>query len=265
LIIPYYKKRIDNLKMIGIIYKISNTEDIRLYVGSTFGSINQRFSQHKLNAKSEDRTQYNGVLYVAMIEIGIDKFKIEVIETVECEDKNELHQYEQNHIDRLEPEFNFQRACHTAETREAWRKAYEERRIANRTPEETLANTDRVKKWHTDNKEHIKEYKKQLYLKKKAEIQAKHKTYYQENKEHLKAKAKENAKKNPKTTITCECGSNYKQGQKTRHLKTDKHKNYEEEKNMTEEEKEVAKTQAIETKEIEKKEKRRQRYLTLGK
>ena len=235
--------------MIGSIYKISNTIDDRLYIGSTFNSVNQRFHQHKTNSRCETRKNYNGVLYVAMRELGEDKFRIEVIETVECKDKDELHTHEQRHIDELKPIFNYQKAHHTAETKKIWRKQYEKNRAENRTEEEKLANNERIKKWHTDNKAHVKEYKKQHYLKNKTAIADKHKSYYEANKEHLKAKAKLYAKATPKIKTLCECGGSYMTGQKNRHCQTDLHKNWILYQAMTPEEKEEDRLRIIAIKE----------------
>ena len=189
----------------GFIYKISNSQDERVYVGST-KDITKRLSWHKTKSINKNDRNYNMPLYVCMREIGRDNFSITHLETFEYDDKKDLLLKEREWIEKLSPSLN--------------------QVLPIVSIQET---TDRVKKWHTDNKEHVKEYKKQHYLKKKAEIQAKHKTYYEANKEHLKAKAKENAKKNPKTTITCECGGSYLTGQKNRHLKTDKHIDYEKE------------------------------------
>ena len=130
--------------MIGIVYKISNTEDDRLYVGTTFGSINVRFSHHKSNVKNEDRKSSKGALYVAMRELSIDKFKIEVIETVECDNKDELHEYEQKHIDELKPVFNYQRAHTTEAIRKATKKQWHDNKRANMTDADKKAETLRV-------------------------------------------------------------------------------------------------------------------------
>lgn len=206
---------------LGFIYKISNNNDNRLYIGSTFKGINERFYQHKSNCRSENRT--SSALYVAMREIGEGNFKIEVIEIIyNCTDKDELRKYEQKYIDELKPEFNCQRAHHTAETKKNRRREYEK----NRHEEKKLEDKERVKKWHTENKERVKEYKKQHYLKNKAAIAEKSKKYYEANKEHLKEYSKKHAQENPKVSISCECGGTYMTGKKNRHFKTKLHINW---------------------------------------
>ena len=57
--------------------------------------------------------------------------------------------------------------------------------------------------WRKDNKEHLQEYNRQ---------------YAENYKDKIKARKEQ--------TFTCECGSNYTYGHKTRHLKSNKHQQY---------------------------------------
>lgn len=59
------------------------------------------------------------------------------------------------------------------------------------------------KQYREDNKEQITEIKKQ---------------YYEQNKEHIAEQSKQK--------FTCECGSKYRHTSKSRHLKTQRHKNF---------------------------------------
>lgn len=63
------------------IYKIKNTENNMLYVGKTTYSLEDRFEGHINDSKDERRKHRK--LYIAMNEIGIDKFSIELIEEVD--------------------------------------------------------------------------------------------------------------------------------------------------------------------------------------
>jgi len=79
------------------------------------------------------------------------------------------------------------------------------KRIPNRTKKE----------YYCDNKEKIKEYCKQN----KKDHNKKKKEYYQKNKDKIKERKKEK--------ITCDCGSELRKVDITRHKKTQKHKVYE--------------------------------------
>lgn len=66
----------------GFIYKITNLNNNKVYIGQTIRSIEQRWSEHKHTALKETNTNYP--LYNAIRKYGIDSFKIEMIE--ECDD-----------------------------------------------------------------------------------------------------------------------------------------------------------------------------------
>ena len=210
---------------LGFIYKISNSIDDRLYIGST-SNIPRRLTRHKLNSTKVNDRNYNMAIYVCMRELGRHNFYIHHLETIEYEDKSVLLTKEREWIERLLPALN--------------------QVLPTVSAEETTA---RVKKWHTDNKEHVKEYKKQHYLKNKTANAEKRKAYYEANKEHLKAKAKLYAKATPKIKTLCECGGSYMTGQKNRHCQTDLHKNWILYQAMTPEEKEEDRLRIIAIKE----------------
>lgn len=73
----------------GIIYKITNQINQKIYIGLTRNSLQRRFSQHKYEANhGVDRP-----LYRAMRKYGIDNFTIEVIDS--ANDLSTLKQKEQ--------------------------------------------------------------------------------------------------------------------------------------------------------------------------
>lgn len=63
--------------MKGIIYKITNDVNDKVYIGKTFSSIEKRFKQHVSDSK-KDRCEKRP-LYNAMNKYGVDKFHIEEI------------------------------------------------------------------------------------------------------------------------------------------------------------------------------------------
>lgn len=67
-----------------IVYKITNTIDGKVYFGATTLTIERRWIQHKCN---HTRRQYR--LYRAMVECGINNFKLEIIKF--CENEDEMY------------------------------------------------------------------------------------------------------------------------------------------------------------------------------
>ena len=99
------------------VYKLSNTENDKLYIGSTKSSLARRLAQHRCACK-------NGTsqLYQAMKEIGADKFNIQLL--VECE---ELRQREQVFIEAfqsIEKGYNQLRAFLSNEKKKAIKREY---------------------------------------------------------------------------------------------------------------------------------------------
>lgn len=94
-----------NRYLTGKIYKIFNTIDDKIYVGSsTQSTLAKRMSQHR-NVYKRDRCK-NIKLYIHMKEIGIDNFKIELIELYPCNSKDELHAREGHWCRTLNAELN---------------------------------------------------------------------------------------------------------------------------------------------------------------
>ena len=159
---------------VGMVYKIMNSINNDIYVGSTIRTLNQRFSGHKLDHKGEDRRNYNGKLYTAMRELDIDNFSIHLLECINFEDKSILLICEQKHIDELKPAYNTNNSynIHPRGSAESNHRHYVNS-IAKRTDERKEEIKEYVKNWTTENKAQVVEYKKQLYIKDKAAIQEK--------------------------------------------------------------------------------------------
>jgi group I intron endonuclease len=80
----------------GKIYKITNNVDSDIYVGSTTNSIHLRFAVHIITAqytKAKHR-----LLYKKMNELGIENFKIELLDEMQCENKRDLQTLEGYYI-----------------------------------------------------------------------------------------------------------------------------------------------------------------------
>jgi group I intron endonuclease len=72
---------------LGKIYKIVNSENEKVYIGSTVQRLSKRMAGHRDAVRAgEELSRF----YKAMRKIGIDKFKIELVKEFPCSDKKEL-------------------------------------------------------------------------------------------------------------------------------------------------------------------------------
>jgi len=184
----------------GKIYKIWNTENDKLYVGSTTRMLCKRMAGHRSKLKH----LAHKMLYNDMNTIGIDHFKIELIEEYPCENKEQLCRREGYWIRKLNTHkcgYNKEVAGRTnkeyrQENKEEIKQYYQENKekIKEYKKQYRQENKEKIKaiqqKYRLENKEKIKEYKKQYRQKNKEKIKAINKKYRQENKEKIKAKAK---------------------------------------------------------------------------
>ena len=83
------------------VYKLVNSIDDLIYIGSTTQPLSKRFSDHKANAKFKP-----GPVHRHLNNIGWDTVRIILIETVICYNKDQLNQREQHYIDVYKPELN---------------------------------------------------------------------------------------------------------------------------------------------------------------
>jgi len=193
----------------GKIYKLYNTINDDIYIGSTTQKLCERMRGHRscINSqKMNDRP-----LYQAFREHGVDNFYIELIEKCPCNDKDELRRTEGNYIRKLKPSLNML--------------------IAGRTPKEYYNEhkehlSELHKQYCENNKEHISEQKKQYKEDNREPIKEQRKEYYENNKEHIKESTKqyyENNKEYKREKIKCECGCIVSRDCLSRHKRNAKH------------------------------------------
>jgi hypothetical protein len=86
------------------IYKISNSVNNKIYVGSTDITLQEILTIHKIYA---DNNEYkHRKLYKFMNEIGVEKFKIELLEEFEFIDRDYRSKLCNNYLKKLNPELN---------------------------------------------------------------------------------------------------------------------------------------------------------------
>ena len=130
----------------GKIYKILNTIDDEIYIGSTLETLGQRMTKHRYSMK----TKQHCVLYNHMHELGVTHFYIELVENFPCNDVYELKAREGHYI-RQFGTLNML--------------------IAGRT----------YKEWAETHKEHIKHIKQQYYEDNKQNVLNRCKQYKEEH------------------------------------------------------------------------------------
>jgi hypothetical protein len=203
----------------GKIYKITNDYNDEVYVGSTCDSIGKRFCGHKY-ASYEIKSKHLP-LYKLINEIGIERFRIQLIEEYPCEDKYQLIQKEGEYIREL---------------------GTLNKRIAGRTGQEyRKENKDKIKEtqkiYHSKNKEIIKEKSKEYHNSEHAKQLRKayeQTDEYKEKKRILDKNYRENNSEKinlrKKEIIVCECGVSFQRDGLARHKRSAKHTTYENDK-----------------------------------
>ncbi len=181
------------------IYKLVNDINDKIYIGSsTYPYLSSRLSAH--HQMSKDTTgRRNSVLYNFMREIGIEHFKIELIEKYPCNNRQILFEREQYHLDLIKPELNQFRAIEDPD--------FEKKRQIRDRDKISL----RSKEYYDSHKEEIAEKGKLYRETNKIDIQARRKIYRENNKDKILQK------------YNCECGIELLKKCLSKHLKTLKH------------------------------------------
>ena len=170
----------------GKIYKITNNVTDDIYIGSTIKTLKERFSNHKRNYKQFLNGNYGNVRVFKLF----GKFGIEncAIELIELYPCESKNELEQQESVYIN---NNKAFC-----------------VNNNIPGRTnkqyiIDNKDKIKQYRIDNKDKIKQYQNKYDI---------------DNKDKIK--------KQKKKLINCGCGSKFTNGNKNRHLKSKKHKQY---------------------------------------
>jgi hypothetical protein len=173
----------------GKVYKIVCNITGLIYVGSTTKEyLSQRLTKHKSDYKSyANGTSTNYMTSYKILENG--NYDIILLESVNCNSKDELHTRERYYIELLD--------C-----------------VNKNIPGHKLTN----KEYYEKNKDKVKETIKEYYDKNKEKILEYKKEYRINNREILNEKKKEK--------ISCECGSVCRISDIKRHEQSKKHKKY---------------------------------------
>ena len=201
----------------GKIYKIYNTINDDIYVGSTTLKLCERMRDHRYCIK-DYRKKYR-LLYQAFREHGVEHFYIELIEKCPCNDKEELRKKEGEYIRQLKSTLN---QCIAGRTRKEYVEDNKEQ-IAIKLKEYYEDNRERIairtKKYQALRKEDVREWQKRWKADHKEHLSRYLQEYWQKHKEELKQSRQDYRK----LKITCECGCVIARGDISTHRKTKKH------------------------------------------
>lgn len=183
---------------LGKIYTLRTYNDESLiYVGSTTQSLSKRYYEHKRCYKSYCNISRNYMTSFKIIECG--NTYIELLESVKCNSKEELHTREGEWIRKID--------CVN-------------KIVAGRTP----------KQWRDDNKDKVKVCRNRYRENNKDKIQYTKKRYRENNKDKLneyqkqyREKNKDKIKANKSKNCICVCGRQYILNDKKRHMRSKIH------------------------------------------
>ena len=192
--------------MIGIIYKLVNSDDKNfIYIGSTT-NLHTRLIRHKSNKHS----------IIHSLNLDINKYEIVELSKYEVVDKTHLLAYEQLYINKFKNNSNRNNPFKI-------KYLYE---LSARDAKQQY-----IKKWQNDNRDKELKRLKKSYLENKEQIQKRHSEYYLKNKEQINEKNKQWRQKNPdynkkqNEKMECKCGAIIIKRTFNQHCKTKKHQN----------------------------------------
>src|SRR5687767_8045615 len=100
------------------IYKIVNNVNNKIYIGSTCNLLRVRWNWHKADMKKKP----NRLIYQEKYILGVQNFRIILIENFACNNRNELRAREQFYIELLKPSLNYGNALRTEEKKKDYIK-----------------------------------------------------------------------------------------------------------------------------------------------
>lgn len=158
----------------GKIYKIVNNVTDDIYIGSTSKkTLAQRMSLHRFCVNKHPNLK----IYKCMNEIGVENFKIILLESFPCETKDELRAREDKWICDMKPTLNTIRACRSSK-------------------EYYVDNKEKFSDYYKTNSESIREKSKNYYNENWDSVKQRQNMYYNNHKEYYSNKRREYYNKN---------------------------------------------------------------------
>ena len=197
----------------GKIYTIRSRNSDKVYVGSTCNELRKRIYEHKTDYKYW--VVNSNCKYVSSFEVLKDgNCYIELFEKYPCNSKDELKRREGEVMRSIECVNKKKWIGMTREEMKEHIKEY---------------NHEYYKEYYEENKEYYKEY----YQNNKHIIKEYNKEYRKEYRKEYYQKNKEEYNKKQKEKITCGCGCVVSRRHKAVHMRSKKHKTWEEIQNIS--------------------------------
>ena len=178
----------------GRIYKVLNTIDDDIYVGSTCQSLSKRMALHRSDAK---KNKQNTPFFMKMREHGVEHFYIELIEEFKCDTIEQLRQREGHYI----REMGTLNKAIAGRSKKEYREENAEY-LKEKKKEYIHDNIEKVREWtkayQAKNYDRLQEYRKERYEQKRESLLNDFKMYRTKNRETINEKRR--------IKITCECG-----------------------------------------------------------
>lgn len=205
-----------------IIYKLVHKDDIdnaNIYVGSTTDFVVRKYN-HKNCCHNQSRPEYNQKKYQYIRENGgWENWLMIEIEKYPCNDQNEALSRERYWYEKLQSNLN---------------SHYPNRNSVEYSKDNSEKVKVRCKDWYENNKEYCQEQHKQYRINNKQKCAEIEKQWRENNKEYRQNQQKEWRDKNKdeisakkKIKMVCECGAEFRQNDKARHLRSKKHQEFE--------------------------------------
>jgi hypothetical protein len=173
--------------IIGFIYELICACCNEKYIGSTTKDLKTRFRYHCNDSKTK-----NSKLYRHMREVGVDKFKINLIEKVNVLTLDEVRMKETEYYYIMKPSLNEISPYSTEEDLKI-QKSESAKKNYNENKEEILKKTA---EYYKNNKLHIDECSKKYRIENRDIINQRSRTYHFNNKDVIREKRKIYRKKN---------------------------------------------------------------------
>ena len=195
----------DNKYQSSRVYKIVDIEYTKCYVGSTYNSLSKRMAHHRQDYLKYKRGKKNYVsVFDLFDEFGVENCKIELIEEIECTNRDQLRKREGFHIQSTDC---VNKNC-------AGRSKQESDRLYRQSHKQEKA--DYHKQYHESHKEEKSEYDREYRQHHKHRIAEYMKEYQAQNRESISQARSEK--------VECECGCQVSRRNLATHRKAQKHK-----------------------------------------
>ena len=202
----------------GLVYKLccNDTDITDIYVGSTTNFIRRKCT-HKSACNNKNDKKYNRYVYKFIRNNGgWDNWSMILLREYSTTNKKQLERKERKYIEKLGATLN---CTIPTRTQSEW---YEDNKELS---------CERSRLHYANNKEHHNKMNKDRYEANKDKVLEQQREYYNKNKQMILEREKKYREKNKETIkqyknkkIACDCGCEIAQGNKTRHMKSQKHK-----------------------------------------